>query len=174
MLMADACAADPLAFRHLPIPQTMTTRNQFRLHDDAFLLDFGSRRMNKFLPKRHNFVSQECWLLKRGVTQLVFGAEREMWRLCEIKGLTGGLVSERLGGRNLHSYLGGTMIDKVNPHLVANCAAVVRDKTLDVTESVSISLLDVTYALFSNERFTRLTRDQRGDTAPRFWIPKSA
>ena len=131
--------------------------------------------MNGFLPKRHSFVSQECWLLEsNSVTRLVFGAEREMERLWDIKGSTGGLVSNRLGGRNLHSYLGATMLERVNPHLVANCAAVVRDQTLDVGESVSIALLDVTYALFSNERFTRLTRDQRASTSPRLWTPKSA
>lgn len=175
MLMADAYAADPLRYPHLPIPRNMMTCSQFNFDADAFLLNFGSRRMNGFLPKRHSFVSQECWLLEsNSVTRLVFGAEREMERLWDIKGSTGGLVSNRLGGRNLHSYLGATMLERVNPHLVANCAAVVRDQTLDVGESVSIALLDVTYALFSNERFTRLTRDQRASTSPRLWTPKSA
>lgn len=173
MLMADAYASDPLRYPHLPIPQTMVTSNQFHFDEDAFLLEFGGMRMDEFLPKHHTFVSQECWLLTSSVTRLMFGAEREMQRLWEIKGETGGLVSDRLSGRNLHSYLGGTMLGRVNPYLVANCAAVVRDKTCDVGESVSISLLDVNYVLFSNERFTHLTRDQRAVTSSKLWTPIS-
>lgn len=174
MLMAEAYAADPLRYPHLPIPHTTWTSNQFYFDKNAFLLDFGSRRMNKFLPKHCDFVSQECWLLKSEPIRLVFGAELEMQRLWEMKGVTGGLVSNRLGGRNLHSYLGGTMLERVDPRLVANCAAVVRDKTFDVGESVSISVLDATYALFSNESFTRLTRDQRGEASRRLWRPRSS
>ena len=174
MLMADAYAADPLRYRHFPIPQTKVTSSQFHFDADAFLLDFGDRRMNKFLPSRHAFVSQECWLLQKNLTRIVFGAEREMHRLWETKGATGGLVSDRLGGRNLHAYLGGTMLERVNSRLVANCAAVVRDKTLAASESVSMSLLDITYALFSNEHFTRLTRSERENEPSRLWTPKVA
>jgi hypothetical protein len=173
MLLADAYVDDPLKYKHLPIPKTKVTSSQFKLEDDEFLLDFGNRRMRRFLPKSFSFVSQECWLLKKKLTRIVFGAEREMYRLWQTKGSTGGLVSERLGQRNLHAYLGATILERVNSQLIANCVAVVRDKTLEVSDSVTIPLLDITYALFSNEHFTRLKRSDREAESSRLWLPKA-
>ena len=57
------------------------------------------------LPEDFHFVGVGC--LNAGVysSLLSFGAETEMARLLRVKDATGGLSSDRLGGRNLHAWL---------------------------------------------------------------------
>jgi hypothetical protein len=156
MLLADEYADDKMAYDHHAIPTTEHTRSQFELRDDEFLLDMGNDRMQRCLPADFTFVSEECWLVQKdALTKMTFGAETNMHRLWRTKGETRGRVSNRIGERNLHAYLGATLLEAVNPHIIANCVGVVRDRVLKVQDSVTIPLIDILYALFSKERFTR-------------------
>ena len=122
MLMADRYADDPLGFRMHPLPDHPRIRNLFE-STRGLLSELGSDRLTSVLPKRFDFVSAECWLIGGRFTRLIFGAERQMARLIELKGLTGGLVSDRLDGRNLHPLLAGL---PVGVRLV-DSVAIVRD-----------------------------------------------
>jgi hypothetical protein len=155
-LMADEFVLNPSAYERSPMPDTAVTRNFFEA-DDGFLLNRGNRRMREVLPLNRIPVTPECWLIGKSLVRMSFGAEREMSRLLDVKGETGGLVSADLGGRNLHAYLGGALLDRVDPNIVQNCIAVVRDNAIDVWDGrARLAHLDITYSLFSNERFTRL------------------
>lgn len=175
MLLAQEYVRDPLKYRHYPIPNTAVVRDFFE-SDECFLLDRGSGRMREVLPPTFSFVSQECWLLGRKLTRMVFGAERGMRRLLDVKGRTGGLVSADLQGRNLHAYLGATMLERIDPKIVQNCVAVANDKSVEMGDGAArLAFLDITYALFSNERFTRLTPEEKAESNPLgFWLPKRA
>lgn len=159
MLLADDYAADRMFYDHHPIPRTEFTQDQFELRDDEFLLDMGNDRMQRCLPQAFTFVSQECWLIQPDeLTKLTFGAETNMHRLLKTKGQTAGRVSNRIGTRNLHAYLGATLLERVNPHIVTNCVGVVHDRALTVQDAVTIPLIDILYALHSKERFTRFEK----------------
>jgi len=122
MLMADRYADDPLAFRMHPLPDHPRTKSLFE-STRSLLSELGSDRLTSVLPKRCDFVSAECWLIGDRFTRLIFGAERQMARLIEVKGSTGGLVSDRLDGRNLHPLLAGLPVGV----RLADSVAIVRD-----------------------------------------------
>lgn len=159
MLLAEEYASDPTRYPRLALPDTAVVRNFFNL-GESFLISRGSGRMREVLPKPSPPVVPECWLLNpnRGtLTRLSFCADREMIRLLQEKGATGGLVSSLLGGHNLHPYLGGTLLERVDPTIVRDCVAIVEDSTTEVGDGLArLAYLDITYALFSNERFTRM------------------
>jgi hypothetical protein len=162
MLMANEYVQNPSAYERSPIPVTAITSNFFQI-PSGFLLDRGNVRMQEILPSARVPVTPECWLIGKSLTRMSFGAEKEMFQLLRIKGETGGLVSPDLQGRNLHAYLGGTLLDRVNPLIVQNCIAVVKDNTFDVWDGrARLAYLDVTYSEFNNERFTRLVDESRG------------
>ena len=104
------------------------------------------------LPEDFHFVGVGC--LNAGVysSLLSFGAETEMARLLRVKDATGGLSSDRLGGRNLHAWLypldacrGGTY------------AAVVCNRRVPVGRSgASVAKLDVEQALGTAEQHAGL------------------
>jgi hypothetical protein len=152
MLMANEYASDPFRFRLHPIPDLPLVRAAFEL-DDGMLLERGTDRMNAVLPQRFDFVSSECWLVGPTLTSLVFGAERQMCRLLEVKGATGGLVSRELRGRNLHPWLvplplGMRIIDS---------AAIVRDRTTPVLGTrAAVGQFDVWHSVNTRERFSHL------------------
>jgi hypothetical protein len=174
MLLADEYVSDPFKYPHYELPRTAVTENQFEF-DGALLVDRGPRRMRGVLPPFSTFASAECWLISGHGTRLVFGAERQMERLLDIKGRTAGLVSEDLRGRNLHAYLGGTLLERTNPRIVQNCVAIVRDHAWITPEpQVRLALLDIQYALFGNERVTLLKRGREHRPRHRLWIPPGA
>jgi len=163
MLMAEEYAAEPNHYPRSALPATAVTRNYFNL-SESFMINRGNGRMREVLPKSSTPVVPECWLLnptRGGLTRLVFCAEVEMIRLLHEKGTTGGLVSARLDGHNLHPYLGGTLLQTVDPAIVRDCIAIVEDSSIEIDNgSARLAYLDITYALFSNERFTRLRSAQ--------------
>jgi len=152
MLMADEYVADPFRHRHYPLPDVPMLEQAFD-PKDGFLLDRGPSRMNAVLPDRFTFVAVECWILGRRLTRLTFGAEKEMHRLLEVKGQTGGLVSAGLRGRNLHPWLAPLPLRE---HL-RSCAAVVYDRRQALSDGEThLALFDIWHAMNTHERFSHI------------------
>jgi hypothetical protein len=166
MLMAKEYAAEPNRYPRSALPETAVTKTFFNL-SESFMINRGSGRMREVLPKSCSPVVPECWLLNptRGsLTRLAFCAEVEMIQLLQEKGATGGLVSSSLDGHNLHPYLGGTFLETVDPAIVRDCIAIVEDSSIEVDNgSTRLAHLDITYALFNNERFTGIGSAQQSE-----------
>lgn len=128
MLMGDEYSANPFAYRHHALPVTERTAHMFTTGRST-MVERGPRRMQEVLPADFDFVAAECWVVKpAGMTKLVFGAERQMARLLDVKGRTGGLSTEMLDGRNIHPWLAGLNIGR----RVADSYLVAPDKTVEI------------------------------------------
>ena len=167
MLLADEYVGNPFRYLTESLPNLEETRNFFDLHN-AILVRRGSDRMTAVLPRRFDFVAVECWHLGNGMTKAVFGAERMMNRLIDIKGSTGGLVSSKLGaGRNLHPWLPPLPLGE----RITDSMAVVRDRSFPITGSdARISVFDATHSMNTQERFSVFVP---GDDSPlsSLWSP---
>jgi hypothetical protein len=158
MLMANEYARDPLRFRLHCLPDLPQVRMAFEL-DDGMLLERGAGRMDAVLPRGFDFVSSECWLVGSTVTRLVFGAERQMCRLLEVKGATGGLVSSQLRGRNLHPWLAPLPLGR----RLIDSAAIVRDRALPIRGSrAAVGVFDLWHSVNTIERFHHLLPESGG------------
>ncbi|MFJ8195950.1 hypothetical protein [Streptomyces sp. NPDC096152] len=105
--------------------------------------------LHEVIPDRFRFVAVSCWRIGAKTSILTFGAEREMYRVLYVKGKTGGLNSDRLGGRNFHAYLAPMSL----PMSLRGCAAVVHDVKYPVPgSSAFVADLDIEQSLFPVER----------------------
>jgi hypothetical protein len=169
MLLADEYIHSPFVYPISTFPKLAEAERYF-YSENAILVQRGAARMSAILPKTFSFVSVECWHLGAGVTRFIFGAEREMQRLLEIKGETGGLVSAKLGGgRNLHPWLvplplGERIVDSI---------ALVRDRSVPIMGAgARIGVFDATHAVNTRERFSVIVPDDTRATGSILWTPK--
>jgi hypothetical protein len=157
MLIADEYAENPFRYKVLPLPDLPRISDVFEV-STGVLLQRGPDRMRAVLPSQFDFVAASCWVVGNSFTPLTFGAERSMYRLLQAKGATGGLVSTRLGHRNLHPWLAGLPLGAAR---FANSVAIVRDRTWEVSGTrATIGLFDVAHSFNTKERFTRLVPEQ--------------
>ena len=118
--------------------------------------------------KEFNFVAVSCWRIGPASSTLTFGAETEMYRVLQVKGRTGGLSSEKLGGRNVHIWLGPVDL----PHKLRSSAGIVDDFRFKVPgSSASVAELDLAHSLFPVERHGHIRRIEESATS-RLWMPK--
>ena len=152
MLLADRYADDPAAFRAVPMPKDDERVRDAFIGGDDVLVERTGATPYLVLPPTARSVNVHCLLLKGDgehatVSETTFCAEREMARVFATKGRTGGLNTERLGGRNMHIWLSPLPF---HPH--GGWAAVVTDTRVEV-RSARIPLLDIQHAMNTDERF---------------------
>jgi hypothetical protein len=166
-LIADFLASNRFAFPIHAFPHFTNVQEIFDLRN-AILVDVGPRRMASFLPKSFNFVSIECWLVRREMMRPTLGAETQMYRVLQIKGATGGLVSDRLEGRNLHPWLAPLPIASK----FRNCVGIVYDRSITLRDGrTKVGMFDLTHAVNTHERFSRFAADP-GLSKTGLWTPR--
>ncbi len=105
MLIADRYAANPEAMPFREVPVT-TDGKEPQLFSGQSFLQFESTDVEfNPLPARFHFVNVYCFLLggelpKMKATYCSFCAETEMAEMLRVKTATGGLSTDKLGGRN--------------------------------------------------------------------------
>jgi len=153
MLIANEFAEQPALFKQLP-PPDIGEWAQFFQTTHSLLWATPDTRMNDFLPSKPHFVAVECWVLgKNGLERLVFGAETEMADLLTVKGRTRGLVSERLDGRNAHTWLAPLPIDANLQH----STAIAEDRYIQMSDgSTRLGVFDVMHTINTKERYSHV------------------
>jgi hypothetical protein len=156
MLLASLYARDFSRFRMHPLPILLPdVRDAFEEENGLLIERSGALIEKEVLPQTFHFVALECWVMGARLTRAIFAAEQEMERVLHIKGITRGLNTDVLGGRNCHIWLAPLNI----PHDLRECAAIVHDRRVKVgSTSVKIPVLDANQAIFCGERFKRLIR----------------
>lgn len=166
-LIADYYANNRFSFPLHAFPHFKNAQEIFDLRN-AVLAELGPQRMVSFLPRNFTFVSIECWLIRKEMMRMTLGAETQMYRVLRIKGATGGLVSDKLEGRNLHPWLAPLpLADRLQ-----TCAAVVYDRTVKLKDSrAKVGMFDLTHAVNTHERFSRIVADP-GPSKTALWTPR--
>jgi hypothetical protein len=138
MLLADRYANDFASFKPRPLPERFAAHPACPFEPEGtVLIERGHPDLQHVLPPRPRPVPISCWRLGPYFSMMTFMAEREMNRLLEVKDRTGGLSTDRLGGRNLHPWLG--LLPLRPPD--SDCAVVARDKRIPLPGSrASIAL----------------------------------
>jgi hypothetical protein len=156
MLLAGLYAREFSRFTMHPLPLFLPdVRDAFEEENGLLIERSAALIEEEVLPQTFHFVALECWVMGARLTRAIFAAEQEMARVLHTKGITRGLNTDVLGGRNCHIWLAPLSI----PHELRGCAAIVRDRRVKVgSTSVQIPLLDANQAIFCGERFKRLIR----------------
>ena len=116
-------------------------------------MDARDTLLTGILPFDATFTLITCWVLGDTISQLVFGAEREMARLLEVKAATGGLNTVHFEKHNCHVLA----IPLVVPRDLAGCAVIAEDRRSPVSASgMSVSVLDGNQSLNAVERFKHM------------------
>lgn len=166
MLLADRYVERFGTFRTFALPDSVLNdpdgpfepRDAVMFERDLDLVDV--------LPSEFHFVGIGC--LNAGVytSHLRFGAETEMANLLRVKDVTGGLSTDRLGGRNVHAWL--YPLDACRR---GTYAAVVYDKRQPVgVDGAAVAVLDVEQALATGEQHASLVP---GAAPSRLWRPSA-
>lgn len=160
MLIADQYVRDFAAFRPRAFPKPFLAEAGCPFESEAAtLIDRGDPRLERFLPPAPHCVAFACWRIGTYFNSSTFMAEQEMGRLLDIKDRTGGLSTDRLGGRNVHPYLGCLPL----PTQDAMAAALVFDKRLPLSgTNVAVPRLDVLLAQGNFEERVRTVGSQLG------------
>jgi hypothetical protein len=117
---------------------------------------------------KHKFVSAECWLVRNEMMRLTFGTETNMHRLLQVKGSTGGLVSVKLQGRNLHLWLAPLPIAE----RLRDSVAIARDRTITISGSrAQVGMFALAHAVNTHERFSRFAADPNLSQSG-LWTPR--
>jgi len=154
MLLADLYAADPLRFVFHALPKNVPYVDEAFQGDNNVLIERSPQLLDAILPQSYAPVPVYCWVLGNRLTEMAFLAEREMERLLQIKGKTGGLNSDRLAERNCHIWLAPLDV----PQSLRGCAAIVSDRRLPLrSAAVQIPSLDIQQAVLSQENFQHIT-----------------
>ena len=120
--------------------------------------------MRDILPPDFHPVAISCMDAGVYFSHLAFMAETEMGRLLDVKERTGGLSTERLGGRNMHASLSPIPLGQGH-----DSAAVVNDKRIPVfSDGTSIARLDLMQALVPCERHSEWVPDGGRSS---LWVP---
>ncbi|WP_345259848.1 hypothetical protein [Streptomyces hundungensis] len=147
MLIADLYSE---CFSRFPLHVMPDEFNEYPFQGDCnSLVRRPESLLHEVIPDSFRFVAVSCWRIGVKSSVLTFGAEREMYRVLHVKGKTGGLNTDRLGGRNFHAYLAPIPL----PMGLRDCAAVAHDIRHPIPGSpASLAALDVRQALFPLER----------------------
>jgi hypothetical protein len=140
MLIAKRYAADFASFRPRSFPETFWSKaGDLFERDGAVLIERGNSNLQQYLAAEPHCVAVSCWRIGKYFSAQTFMAEQEMSELLEVKDRTGGLSTDLLRGRNVHSWLGLLPL----PGEDAMAAAVVRDHRLPLSFNVAVPKLDV-------------------------------
>jgi hypothetical protein len=155
MLLADRYAVDPLSFSIRALPRIDPLVEQAFYLDHAILIERSRQLLDDVLPAAWLPLPLSCLIL--GVdwlTSTAFIAERGMSRLLRIKGETGGLNVDRLGGRNCHIWTAPINL----PWRLRDSAIIAQDRRLQLpsTPSVAVPLLDFQQAIMTAETVPRV------------------
>jgi hypothetical protein len=120
------------------------------------------------LPAHPHCVGIACWTMRLKGTQLSFMAETEMAHVLAIKDRTGGLSTDRLGGRDLHVW---TYPFEVNGR--RDCAVIAYDRRHPLgTTDMCVAVLDIYHALMPCERHKRvIPKSESAGSA--LWTPSN-
>ena len=159
MLAAEQYAANPnaMAFQQMPIgndgvhvpPFTGTSFLQFETTDQEF----------NPLPSSFHFVNIYCLLLggepeRMKTTFASFCAETEMARVLQVKAATGGLSTDKLGGRNCLIHT--STLTPTNHEVIVSIG---KERTQSFAGFGPIGVNDLHNTLFSNELSTKIFYD---------------
>jgi hypothetical protein len=159
MLLANAFAEEPARFRTLPMPMSEPEFADAFWGDGNVLVEMSEGTLDNILPARCRFVSLHCCILGSTRTEMIFGAEREMAAVLDIKGVTRGRSTDQFGQRDCHAWLAPLNI----PEPLRGCASIAHNRVVTLPNSdAKVSALDCHQALFCGERFGRI----RGRESP--------
>jgi len=151
MLLADRYASDPFGFIHRAPPVGNERFDEVFAADNLTLIERSESLLNDILPPTCTAVPIYCWVIGDKMTSMTFMAEKEMKRLLDVKGDTGGLNTDRLDGRNCHIWLAPHAL----PASLRGCAAIAYDRRAPLPPSkVAIPMHDFDQTLNNMERFT--------------------
>jgi hypothetical protein len=152
-LLAEAYLAELRPTREMPVGAPWD--EAFVAGSNNRLFERSDRDLELLLPERYTPARAECWLLRTTETVLSFEGEREIARLLDAKGRTGGLNTERLQPRNCHIWLGPLPVERA----LRGYAAIAEDRRIQMKRTnVALPMLDVNQALMTGERFKRPMR----------------
>jgi hypothetical protein len=162
MLLANLYFREFSRFQMHPLPLSLPDVSDTFEERNGLLIERSSALIEEeVLPRNFQFVDLECWVMGSSLTRAIFAAEQEMGQVLHIKGVTRGLNTDVLGGRNCHIWLAPLDI----PDELRGCAAIAYDRRVKVgSTSVRIPALDANQAIYCGERFKRLVR--RGIAQP--------
>jgi len=162
MLLADRYAADWSSFKPRPFPERFLSHPSCPFDaQGSVLIERGSGDLLHVLPPRARCVAVSCWRVGPYFSSLTFMAEQEMHRLLDVKDQTGGLTTDRLGGRNIHPWLGLLPLKPAD----ALCAGIVRDKRIAIPgRGFSIARYDIPLAVTNKESHRDFVGVRSGST----------
>jgi hypothetical protein len=166
MLLADCYLEHFGSYRAYPVPDSVLhdPDGPFEAHD-ALMIE-RDPDLRDVLPKRSHFVGISCINAGTYSTELSFGAETEMARLLRIKDETGGLNTDRLGGRNMHAS-----IHPIPTGRGYDCGAVAYDRRKPVgSAGATVAMVDVAQAITPCEQMAH----QVPTRASPLWTPLPA
>jgi hypothetical protein len=118
--------------------------------EEVTLLEAPDSLLKEILPANSTFTPVFCWVAGESLSQMIFGAEREMTRLLQVKAETRGLNTKRFGGRNCHVRVEPLPV----PRKYAEYAVIAEDRRLTLPNSpIDLPILDINQSLFGRERF---------------------
>jgi hypothetical protein len=159
MLVADRYAANPDAMPFREVPVRSDGIHIPALSGSSVLqLETTDVEFNP-LPARFHFVNIYCLLLGDGPTEMrvtysSFCAETEMAQMLKVKGITGGLSTDKLDGRNC--TIRTAPLTAENHRVVVSIG---KETMLPFGNFGSFGLDDFTNTLFENELHTHLSYD---------------
>jgi len=149
MLLADLYVRESPRFNIRAMPMDVAAFKEHFQGENNVLIDRPTSLLTEVLPERYTFVPVVCHILGERQTLMVFGAEREMTALLRTKGVTGGLNTERLNGRNCHIWLAPLHV----PEELRGYAAVAQDTRHQLSSRTGVPRLDIQQTAFTSERF---------------------
>lgn len=150
MALADRYGANPLGFstclRENPDRQAFTD-------DQVLLIDKPpSERVLELLPPAGRMVMMHCMLLQDNVTRVTFNADRDIRKLLDTKGRTGGRNTERFADKNCHCFLSQTAMNRVGDK-----AVIAHDCRAEIGNTgIYLNPVDLELSLLSREALVML------------------
>jgi hypothetical protein len=168
MLAAEQYVRDFGSFRTMPVSERVRDDDWWPIQDGGAVLVDGQRwgdGRDGVLPAFYRFVAVGCWNVGPVFSQMVFGAEREMARVFDVKDRTRGRSTDQLGPRNVHFDVPENMRPANEP---CPYVMVARDITVNLFGSrVNVPWLDIAQALLSYERPRRVVLEERSRASSR-------
>lgn len=152
MLFAERFAAAPADFKTRPLPAGEPTIDAHFLAGDSLMVRKPVEKPEDFvgwlLPAKYEPVKLTCILLGGNdpnlkFSMMTFNAERDVYRLIATKGLTRGLSTDRLAGKNCHVTGYPTGVPEPRDHVL-----IVRDRSRPAENGdMRYAALDIGHAI---------------------------
>jgi len=148
MLLADSYLLHFASYRprHFPLDEDWL-KEAFVDAEENVQFERSPGLEEAVLPPKFQFVPVSCVRIAGATTQLSFGAETRMKEILSIKGRTGGLNTDRLGGRNCHLSLWPLPVRKP----LQSVAVIAVDRRVRLSDGLSIGLLDINRVMSTND-----------------------